>query len=167
MDPAPANTGRRGRRARQQHGLPTPDGTPAPDTERIVADKEREERNSNHTGNLPQIIETPHEGSSDAQSKLSVDAGTEDNQATDGTAAVPTEAQIALVRHVLACDPLDYQKMFGLKPTGNARQDKENLVNLFRSQGSRLHPDFNKVEGAGQAFESKSWPYERYVSVHR
>ncbi|KAK5311487.1 hypothetical protein LTR93_011699, partial [Exophiala xenobiotica] len=102
---------------------------------------------------MPQIAETPHEVGSAAQTKPSFDAGTEDHRPTDSTVVVPTEVQITLVRHVLECDPQDHQKIFDLKPTGNTRQDKENLVNLFRSQESRLHPDFNKAEGAGQAFE--------------
>lgn len=152
---APTKSERRGRRSRQQHGLPTPGGTPAPETGRIVADKERKERESTRVGTMPQIIETPHEGPSAAPSGAPVDDGTQNHQAADGTAPVPTEEQIALVRHVRECNPQDYQKMFGFKPTGNARQDKENLVNLYRRQGSRLHPDFNKAEGAGQAFESK------------
>ncbi|KIW11736.1 hypothetical protein PV08_09008 [Exophiala spinifera] len=149
---------RRSRRSRQQHGLPTPDGTPAPETGRIMAEKEREEREereSTRVGTLSAIIETPHEVLLAAPSGAPVDNGTQNHQAADETALVPTEEQISLVQHVENCDPQDYQKMFGFKPTGNVRKDKENMVNLFRRQGSRLHPDFNKAKGADQAFESE------------
>lgn len=92
-------------KSRHRHGLPTPEGTPAPEDARIAADKERSARETRQQGIMPPIAETPD--GEEAQSKPAFDIGSRDDQEShsnsdsdesgDEDVSPPTDAQVEAV----------------------------------------------------------------------
>ena len=147
----------------QQHGPPTPVGTPLPEDARVAADRTQRARKAQQPANLAAVVEiSDGEDQPATQSKPTFDAGSRsgsdshsdnDGSNTEGASA-PSEAQTEAVRYILACPPKQYRKILKVGPAGDdARGDKEQLVNAFRRLGCLIHPDFNQTKGADKGFK--------------
>lgn len=155
-------------KAQDQHGLLTPEATPAPEEARVDADKTRQ---AQEQAKLPAITEnTSQENGLSTQSKPELDVHsdmpTEDE--SDHEQSVPQPLQVEAVKRVLACRPTEYRKVLAVEPSDpDSRVDEENIVNNFRKLGCQAHPDYNKTPGAEKAFKSMycSWPkYDKKVN---
>ncbi|KIW11737.1 hypothetical protein PV08_09009 [Exophiala spinifera] len=153
-------------KSRHRHGLPTPEGTLAPEDARITADKERMAREARQQGAMPSIIEVADReeaqskpafdigAQDDRQSQGGGDSGSESDESDDGRPSLATDAQAEAVHSVLACSRRDYRKILKLEAVAeDDRQEKENIVNSFTRLGCLTHPDFNPTKGADEAFK--------------
>ena len=148
------------RNLQQNHGLPTPEGTPAPEDGRIVADKERDKHR--HEPSLGPIQEAPTtpappskpvSGSSEASGNDG-DGGDEEDDPADRHP--PSQEQIDAVAEVLAAGAKDHRKILGAVRIGkDDNEEKEIILNAFRKRGSLVHPDYNSSNDAEKAFKSK------------
>lgn len=129
----------------EQHGLPTPDATPAPDKARLDADNQRR---SQEQPNLSPVLEDSSQGSGISSSESGSESESDDEPLT------PQPIQIEAVNQVLACRPQEWRKILAVEPNSDRRLDKQNIMNIFRKLGYRTNPRLNKAPGAEKAHNS-------------
>ena len=123
-DPKPKNP--------QTHGLPTPDGTPAPEPSQRSAEPGHSEVS---TSTVPSLA-ADGQGQTNPQAKPTVDHNKEATTSLTSATDDLTKRRQEEVKRILACGKDSYNDILSVK------EDDSNQIVLkeWRSRGSLLHP---------------------------
>ena len=144
----PATTIVKSLRNRQVHGLTTPEGTPAPEDDRIEAEK------------APLLAHQPQSenlGVATQSKPAFEDEPDSDLDSEDDGSRVPNQKQIEMTQKLNALRSRQHRKILGVAESyPNPKEEKEAIMNAFRELIKLLHPVVNKAKGADKVCRSKS-----------